>query len=89
MSDQEPRDLLHEAVEATHRALNPHLEDAHLIKWVSLVDWLAPNGERLLSLVEGQANGDGLASWDIQGMLFNVLHDHAWLAGETQDLDDD
>lgn len=65
------------------------LENAVLTKYAAVVEWMAPDGVKWLSIISGDAadEHEGLQRWDVQGMFFNVLHDPAWHPGGGGDDD--
>jgi hypothetical protein len=54
------------------------LGEAVVTKYAAVVEWMAPDGNRWLSLVTADAGDVELQRWDVQGMFFNVMHDPAW-----------
>lgn len=65
------------------------LHGAVVTKYAAVVEWMAPDGERWLSLTDGDAGGERLHRWDVQGMFFNVLHDPAWNGPGRDEADDE
>lgn len=56
-----------------------------LLGWVAICEWKAPDNERWLSLTGADALGDFPPEWQIQGYLFNGLHDEWDRDGEDDD----
>jgi len=77
MSPHEPHQRVFEVLSQTQDA-SEDIDGAVLVQYAAVAEWMTPDGERWLSLVDGAANGDRLYRWQVQGMLFNVMHDPAW-----------
>lgn len=45
-----------------------------LIKYALVVDWLTPEGERILSRMGGNLDGDSATGWDMAGLLHEALN---------------
>jgi hypothetical protein len=58
------------------------LDGAVVIGYGAVVEWMAPDGTRWLTLSTGDAGGNDLQSWQVQGYFHNVLHDPHWQDGE-------
>jgi hypothetical protein len=68
------REELHGAIQAS-AAHNDDIEGAMLKGWVTIAEWVAPDGERWLSVAAaGSSPADPAPDWQIQGYLFNILH---------------
>jgi hypothetical protein len=72
-------DLLH-ALAAT-RPEDSGLDGAVVVGYAAVVEWMSPDGEKWLTLETGNAMGEPLVRWQLQGYLHNVLHDPAWQGG--------
>jgi hypothetical protein len=70
----------------TSANLDPEMDGAVLIGYVAVAEWMAPNGSRWLSQIDGLASGDGAPTWTRQGWLHNALHEGD---GFGRDDDDD
>jgi len=68
------------ALQREGQAADEELAEAIVTKYAAVVEWMAPDGNRWLHLVSGDAGDEdeGLHRWDVQGMFFNVLYDPAW-----------
>lgn len=84
MSDTSARKQLHSAIQATGQTDND-LEGAMLMGWVVVAEWMAPNGQRWLSRVDGTASGEGCPEWQRHGYLHNALFSD----GFSDDEDDE
>lgn len=75
------------AAVAASRPDDEDLEGAVVTKFVAVTEWMAPDGTRWLTLLDGDAADEPLYRWDVQGMFHNVLHDPAWQEdpGEADD----
>ena len=84
----ERKAVIRTALQQEGQSRDSALENAVLTKYAGVVEWMAPDGERWLSIVSGDASDEdaGLQRWDVQGMFFNVLHDPAW---HPEDGDDE
>lgn len=79
MSEGGPRKRIHEAVQATNDQQD-ELDDALLVGWVLVAEWMDPEGDRWLSKVSGTNGGeDSPNSWTERGYLHEVLYH--WLKG--------
>lgn len=82
---QSVRDHLHQAIQATAHD-QPDIDGSVLLGWVTIAEWVAPDGNRWLSRISSNATGDReAADWQLQGYLHNALND--W--PKTNDEDDD
>lgn len=80
------RQHLHDSIQATI-ALDEELpEGAMLLGWVTVAEWMAPDGNRWLSRIDGNAQVNACPSWQTQGYLHNALFDGD---GFIPDDDDD
>jgi hypothetical protein len=69
---------------------DPEMDGAVLIGWVAVAEWMAPDGSRWLSKLDGLASGDGAPTWTQQGYLHNALHEfHGFGRDDTDDDGDD
>ncbi len=80
MSEPDPQ---RQAIEQVLREMKPGLHDeekagAVLVGWTTVCDWAFPDGERVLS--RGWA--DGIARWQVDGMLHHVLFNRVWQEGD-------
>jgi hypothetical protein len=70
------RERLHETIQATVSIDNDLPDGAVLMGWVTIAEWMAPDGKRWLSIIDGAADpSEGLAAWQRQGYLHNALFD--------------
>lgn len=65
------------------------LDGAVVIGFAAVAEWMTPSGHRWISLETGDASGEALQRWQVQGYFFNVLHDPAWQPEDFGDGDDD
>lgn len=49
-------------------------ERSVLVGFGLVIEWLAPDGERWLSLAGGDASGGPGTEWQLQGYFHNALH---------------
>lgn len=77
------RDELSEVAEALQRIMpgvtpsedDPEIDSGSaLIKYVTVVDWLTPNGERRLSRISSNLDGEACTAWDMAGLLHDALN---------------
>jgi hypothetical protein len=81
MSDEGVRRHVHEAIQSSISG-DEELDGAMLMGWVCVVEWMHPSGDRWLSRLSANTQGDRpSASWQMQGYLHNALHD--WPEGEA------
>jgi hypothetical protein len=76
--DDTPQKHVYDAIQETAGQQDEEMEDAVLVSYVTVAEWVLPDGSRQLTELDGQANGDRLARWQAQGLMFNLLHDPAW-----------
>lgn len=69
------RGRLHETIQGTVALDETLPEGSMLLGWVAIAEWMAPDGRRWLSIVDGDARGEGAALWQRQGYLHNALFD--------------
>lgn len=86
MSDQDVRTALASTIQAT-AADDDDLYGAVLLGFVTVVEWMAPDGKRGLSRVDGDALNNGLPEWTREGYLHNALFDSNQFVDD--ELDDD
>lgn len=67
------REHLHEALQSTIAIDEELPEGAMLLGWVAVAEWMAPDGNRWLSIANGDARGRGAPEWQSQGYLHNAL----------------
>lgn len=69
----------------------PDIGGAVLVGWVTVCEWLDPDGMRWLSNLDGTNGGeDGLTDWQRQGFLFNALyHDDSFVTHPDDDDEED
>lgn len=79
------REHLHESLQHTISLDENSPEGAMLVGWVSVAEWMAPDGGRWLSRMTGAADGEPLSTWQRQGYLHNALHaEDEWDAVEEE-----
>lgn len=87
------RSHLHETIQATVSIDESLPDGAMLMGWLTIAEWMAPDGQRWLSIVDGSADPDkGCATWQRQGYLHNALFDADGFIPdnpEANDQDDD
>jgi hypothetical protein len=92
-SEDTAREQLHAAIQGTNQT-DQNLEGAMLMGWVVVAEWMAPDGERWLSRVDGTAARKGCPEWQREGYLHNALYSGGFEAfegsddGEEEDSDD-
>lgn len=69
------RETLHETIQGTIAIDEDMPEGAVLLGWLTVAEWMAPDGKRWLSLIDGDARGEGCPAWQRQGYLHNALFD--------------
>lgn len=76
------RDHLHEAIQGTVGLPSPSDDEGDelpdgsmLMGWVTVAEWMSPEGSRWLSKIEGTSTGQRPPAWHVQGYLHNALHD--------------
>lgn len=69
------RETLHEAIQGTVAVDEDLPEGAMLLGWVTVAEWMAPDGRRWLSVIDGDAQVEGCPIWQRQGYLHNALFD--------------
>lgn len=85
MSDCDPAVAsVRDALSSTRRG-DEDLDGAVLTRFAAVVEWMDPDGEKWLSIVDGDAGDQRLKRWDVQGLLFNVMHDPAWQHDDEED----
>lgn len=89
MNDPQPEVVAVLQALAGTRHHDEDLNDAVVTKFAAVVEWMDPAGKRWLSLVNADAGGERLYRWDVQGMLFNLMHDRMWDSDEGDDEDDE
>lgn len=67
------RERLHETIQGTVAIDEDLPEGAMLLGWVAVAEWMAPDGHRWLSTIDGDARGEGCPEWQRDGYLHNVL----------------
>lgn len=82
------RDRLHETIQHTVAIDNNLPEGAMLLGWVTVAEWMAPDGQRWLSTVDGDARGEGCPAWQRQGYLHNALFDEDSFIPDSDEDDD-
>jgi hypothetical protein len=71
------RHRIHEVVQGTNDQQD-ELEDAVLVGWVLVSEWMDPTGERWLSKMSGSNGGDsGPTRWTERGYLHEALYNWA------------
>lgn len=70
---QKVRDVLHETIQGTIAVDDELPEGAMLLGWCAMAEWMAPDGKRWLSIIDGDARGEGCPEWQRQGYLHNAL----------------
>lgn len=50
------------------------IEDAVLVSYALVCEWVDTEGKRWLSRIDADASGTRLSAWQRQGLLFNALH---------------
>jgi hypothetical protein len=76
-------DVLHAL--AGLRGDDEELDGAVVVGFAAAVEWMTPDGTKWLCLQTGDAAGQELQRWQVQGYLFNVLHDPAWHEDDGDD----
>ncbi len=90
MNDAETvRASIHETLQATTVRDRDLPEGAMLLGWVAVAEWMAPDGKRWLSVVDGNASGEGCPAWQRQGYLHNALFDPEGFISDGEDDDGD
>lgn len=83
-----PRDVFARALMSTATEAND-LDGHMLIGFAVIAEWLAPDGERYLTMTGGSGEGRTIPEWTVQGYLTNALGGMAdWTCGDG-DSDDD
>ncbi len=86
MSDADDvRGTLHEAFQTTISVDESLPEGAMLLGWVGIAEWMAPDGKRWLSIVDGNSNREGCPAWQRQGYLHNALFDPQGFISDEDD----
>lgn len=80
-----PRDVIARALMST--ATDENDLDGHmLVGFVTIAEWVAPDGKRYLTLTGGAGEGQPLPEWTVQGYLHNALGPMAaWTCGPPDD----
>ncbi len=79
------REHLHGAIQGTIAIDEELPEGTVLTGWVTVAEWMAPNGDRWLSRVDGGPIPDkGLPAWQSQGYLYNALFE-GFIPDEDED----
>lgn len=64
------------------------LDGAVLVGWTTIAEWMAPDGVRWLSNVDGTASGDPCPQWQSQGYLHNALfHPETFVLSDDDEED--
>lgn len=71
MSDPQAR--LHEQIQA-HAAQEEHLDGAMLMGWVTVAEWMGPDGNRWLSRFSWSSSGREPPPWTTAGYLHEALY---------------
>lgn len=72
--DQAPRKQIHDAIQVSREG--EALDGAVLIGWITVAEWMAPDGTRRLSRIAGGPGDDQAPpGWQTQGYLHNALHE--------------
>lgn len=82
------RNHLHDNIQHTVSLDEDIPEGALLIGWIVIAEWMAPDGDRWLSRIDGGASSRALPAWQTQGYLHNSLHDAEGFI-PTEDDDED
>ena len=69
------RTHLHDAVQHTVSLDEDLPEGAMLMGWLTIAEWMAPDGNRWLSKIDGNTNSESMPPWQAQGYLHNALFD--------------
>lgn len=76
---------LHDAIQSTIAIDNDLPEGAMLLGWAAIAEWMAPDGQRWLSVVDGNSAGEGCPMWQRQGYLHNALFDAQGFIPDDED----
>ena len=79
------RETLHETIQAT-AAADDNLADSVLLGFLVVGEWQAPDGDRWLSKVSGDASGRELSPWRERGFGHEVAN--LWWPNDGGDEDD-
>jgi hypothetical protein len=81
---------IHDAIQNTVAIDDGLPEGSMLMGWVTIAEWMAPDGERWLSIIDGTATPDkACPAWQRQGYLHNALFDAADFIPDDEDEDED
>lgn len=83
------REALHETIQGTIAIDEGLPEGAMLLGWCAVAEWMAPDGQRWLSVVDGDARGEGAPIWQRQGYLHNALFDAENFIPDDEEGEDD
>jgi hypothetical protein len=83
-----PSERILQALQAEHE-MDEDIEGGVVVGFAAVVEWLAPDGKRWLTLLDGDASGERLYRWQVQGYFHNVLHDPSWHPVDDEDDDVD
>jgi hypothetical protein len=64
-------------------------DGAVITRFVAIAEWMTTAGGKWLVVTTGDAADEELATWDVQGFLFNLLHHPSWHHPHDDDDDDD
>lgn len=80
-----PRKRIHEAIQASRAG--SELDGAVLVGWVTVAEWMSPDGERWITCASGESGGESApAVWRSEGLLHHALNGD-W--SRAKDLDDE
>lgn len=82
------RGLLHDTLQSTIAIDHDMPDGAMLLGWVAIAEWMAPDGNRWLSIVDGNTNREGCPVWQRQGHLHNTLFDAQGFIPDDEEDDD-
>ena len=74
------RQAIHDAIQAS-RNDNEKLDQAVLVGWIVIAEWVASDGTRSLVRMSGTAGGSQPAPWQTRGYLHEALFGQ-WKADE-------
>lgn len=69
------RETLHETIQSTVATDKDLPEGAMLLGWCTIAEWIAPDGQQWLSIVDGDSRAQACPQWKRQGYLHNALFD--------------
>lgn len=85
MAWQKVRSHMHESIQHSVSLDDGLPEGSMLLGWVCVAEWMAPDGDRWLSCIDGSTDPErGATEWQRQGYLHNALNDHGTF-GEAPD----